>query len=79
MNINVGGWDRVVRVLMGIMLITVSLMIFRPLVWLLGMALLYTGLYRSCPLYRLVGYTSVVHPRVPDSRRGLFRRTSIHW
>jgi hypothetical protein len=70
MNINVGGWDRVVRVVMGISMIVISLTLFRPLVWLLGMTLLYTGLYRNCPLYRLVGfYTSAVDPRLLDYQK----------
>jgi hypothetical protein len=75
MNINVGGWDRVVRIVMGISLIIISLELFRPILWLLGMALLYTGLYRSCPLYRLVGlYTSAVDPKLMDSHRELLRK-----
>jgi hypothetical protein len=75
MNINVGGWDRVVRVVMGISLIIISLELFRPILWLLGMSLLYTGLYRSCPIYRLIGlYTSAVDPKLSDSRRELLRK-----
>jgi hypothetical protein len=76
MNINVGGSDRVVRVVMGTTFLFISLTYFRPIVWLLGMAMLYTGLYRNCPLYRLVGFsTAAIESRMFDSRRERFGRT----
>ncbi|MBF0368953.1 MAG: DUF2892 domain-containing protein [Magnetococcales bacterium] len=74
MNINVGGWDRFLRIVMGITLIFVALRLFRPTLWLLGLSMLYTGVYRSCPLYRLIGFhTSAVIPGFSVSRTGLFK------
>ncbi len=76
MNINVGGWDRFLRIMMGIILILTGLRLFRPTLWLLGLAMLYTGAYRFCPLYRLVGYhTSAMDPGLFESRAGLFGKT----
>ena len=52
---NVGGLDRMLRILVGMVLIALVFVGPRsPWGWL-GLVPLVTGLLRTCPLYRLVG------------------------
>ena len=52
---NVGGLDRMLRILVGMVLIALVFIGPRsPWGWL-GLVPLVTGLLRTCPLYRLVG------------------------
>ena len=52
---NVGGLDRMLRILVGMVLIALVFVGPRtPWGWL-GLVPLLTGLLRTCPLYRLVG------------------------
>jgi hypothetical protein len=55
MNQNEGSVDRVARVLLGSVLL--SLVFFGPHTWLgwLGIVPLFTGLVGFCPLYRVLG------------------------
>ena len=55
LNVNVGGIDRILRVVLGIALI--ALVFFGPKTawgWL-GLIPLLTGLFQICPLYSLLG------------------------
>lgn len=52
---NVGGFDRFVRILVGIVLIAMIFVGPKTLWGLVGLVPLLTGLLRNCPLYRLVG------------------------
>jgi hypothetical protein len=55
LNVNVGGIDRILRVVLGIALI--ALVFFGPKTawgWL-GLIPLLTGLFQVCPLYSLLG------------------------
>jgi len=55
MKANVGGIDRILRVLLGVVLIALSLFgIIGPWGWL-GLVPIATGLFRFCPLYPLLG------------------------
>jgi hypothetical protein len=58
MNQNEGSIDRVVRVLVGSVLL--SLFFFGPHTWLglLGIVPLLTGIVGFCPLYRVVGLST---------------------
>ena len=52
---NVGGIDRVLRIVAGLVLIGLTLMgTIGPWGWI-GVVLLATGLLSSCPLYSMVG------------------------
>ena len=60
MKPNVGGLDRTLRIIGGVVLIVLSLIVMRPTIFLvigliIGIALLLTGLFRFCGLYPLLG------------------------
>lgn len=57
MNANVGGIDRVLRVLVGIALITWALMGGPVWAWV-GVVPLATGLLKFCPFYPLLGLST---------------------
>ncbi len=61
MNLNVGMVDRVVRVILGLVLL--ALIVVGPQTWwgLLGLIPLVTGLVGFCPLYRLFGMSTKAH------------------
>lgn len=52
---NVGGLDRVLRVVVGLALIVATLAGFVGVWGWIGMVPLVTGLLRSCPVYSLIG------------------------
>lgn len=55
MKANVGGVDRVLRIVAGIVLLALTLMnVIGPWGWI-GVLLLATGLFRVCPAYSLFG------------------------
>ena len=55
---NVGGIDRVLRIVAGLVLIGLALMgTIGPWGWI-GVVLLATGLLGSCPLYSIVGLST---------------------
>ena len=57
MAANVGGVDRTLRIVVGIVLIALYFVLSGPAryVGLLGLVALFTGLVRVCPLYTLLG------------------------
>lgn len=57
MAANVGGVDRTLRIVVGIVLIALYFVLSGPAryVGLLGLVALFTGLVRFCPLYTLLG------------------------
>ncbi|MDD2408062.1 MAG: DUF2892 domain-containing protein [Tepidiphilus sp.] len=55
MKPNVGGVDKIVRIVVGVLLIVLALMgIGTPWTWI-GVLPLATGLFNWCPLYTLIG------------------------
>jgi len=58
MKANVGGMDRAVRIIVGLLLIVLS--IAGVIGWWgwIGLVPLLTGLFRSCPLYLLFGWNT---------------------
>lgn len=53
---NVGGIDRVLRIIIGIAVIAASLYVGdNNLWWILGAVILATGVFRFCGLYKLIG------------------------
>jgi len=55
MKLNVGGIDRGLRIVAGLVLIVLTLMnVIGPWGWI-GIVALATGLFRYCPAYSLVG------------------------
>ena len=55
MKLNVGGIDRGLRIVAGLVLIALTLMnVIGPWGWI-GIVALATGLFRFCPAYSLVG------------------------
>ncbi len=58
MKANVGTIDRSIRIIAGVVLITLALTgIFSPWGWI-GLVPLLTGIFRFCPLYPLFGYST---------------------
>ena len=58
MKINVGGLDRTLRIVSGIILITLAATgIFSPWGWI-GVIPLVTGIFKFCPLYPLLGVST---------------------
>lgn len=60
MKANVGGIDKVLRIVVGALLLSLVLVLESPLNWwgLLGLVPLLTGLMGYCPLYSLLGLSS---------------------
>jgi hypothetical protein len=60
MQINVGGFDRVLRIVAGLILLTFAAVYPGEERWfgLIGVVPLLTGLFRFCPAYTLLGITS---------------------
>lgn len=55
MKINVGNMDRTLRIIVGVILITLAATgIFAPWGWI-GIIPLVTGIIKSCPLYSILG------------------------
>jgi hypothetical protein len=57
MQSNVGGFDRVLRIVAGLILLTFAAVYQGDERWfgLIGVVPLLTGLFRFCPAYRLIG------------------------
>lgn len=57
---NVGGIDRIVRIVVGIALLSLLFLLQSDARWwgLVGLVPLATGLFRNCPLYRLFGFST---------------------
>lgn len=57
MQINVGGIDRLIRIVVGLLLLSLPLWLDTPWRWfgLIGMMPLLTGIAGRCPGYRLLG------------------------
>jgi hypothetical protein len=58
MNQNVAPWDRVLRVMVGVVLLAMAVLGPRTVWGLLGVVPLITGGMGVCPLYRAFGITS---------------------
>jgi len=61
---NVGMTDRIIRIVVGIVLIVVFLMKFVPSPWsylvaLIGLIALITGAIGTCPLYSILGISTL--------------------
>ena len=67
MKINVGTADRVVRVLLGLGLITAAATGYIGMWGWLGVVPLATGLFRVCPAYSLIGMNTC-SARTPDKK-----------
>jgi hypothetical protein len=58
MKANIGNIDRALRILVGLILITLAAMdIFAPWGWI-GVVPLLTGLIKFCPTYSIFGFSS---------------------
>lgn len=55
MKTNVGGIDRILRIVAGLVLIALTLMGVIGVWGWIGVVLLATGLLRTCPVYSLLG------------------------
>lgn len=58
MKTNVGGIDRILRIAVGVILIALTLMGTIGVWGWLGIIPLATGIFRSCPLYSLLGMST---------------------
>lgn len=54
-KVNVGGVDRILRIVVGLVLLALVMVGPKTLWGLLGVVPLVTGLFRTCPLYSLLG------------------------
>jgi hypothetical protein len=55
---NVGGIDRILRIVAGIVLIALTLMGVIGMWGWIGIVPLATGLFRTCPVYSLLGFST---------------------
>ncbi|MBN2692208.1 MAG: DUF2892 domain-containing protein [Burkholderiaceae bacterium] len=55
MKLNVGGIDRILRIIVGIVLIALTLMGTIGVWGWIGVVPLFTGLFKFCPLYSIIG------------------------
>jgi membrane-bound ClpP family serine protease len=58
MKFNVGGIDRILRIVVGIVLIALTLMGTIGVWGWIGVVPLVTGLFKFCPLYSIIGMNS---------------------
>jgi hypothetical protein len=60
MSINIGSVDRIIRVAIGLVLLSLPLWLDSPWRWLglIGIMPLFTGLAGRCPGYRLLGLST---------------------
>lgn len=60
MEINVGQIDRLIRIVLGLVLLSLPLWLDSPWRWLglIGLMPLFTGLFGRCPGYRLLGMST---------------------
>lgn len=68
MTRNVGGLDRLLRIVVGLGLLSLLLLLDGPARWwgLVGLVPLLTGLMQTCPLYPLLGINTC--PTEPGGR-----------
>lgn len=58
MKTNVGGIDRILRIVVGVILIALTLMGTIGAWGWIGIVPLATGIFRTCPLYSLIGFNT---------------------
>ncbi len=58
MNINVGSFDRVVRVVVGVFLLALVVLGPKTLWGLIGIVPLITGVFGVCPVYKVFGIST---------------------
>ncbi|NVK02506.1 MAG: DUF2892 domain-containing protein [Oceanospirillaceae bacterium] len=58
MKLNVGGVDKILRVVLGVVLIAATVMGALPVWGYIGVVPLVTGLVNFCPLYTVLGFSS---------------------
>ncbi len=63
MSVNEAGWDRVVRVILGVILLALYFMGnvsggVGIVVLIIGLIALLTGLFGFCPLYKVIGFST---------------------
>ncbi len=63
MSVNEAGWDRVVRVILGVVLLSLYFMgsvsgTAGIIALIVGLVMLVTGLVGFCPLYKVVGFST---------------------
>lgn len=61
MKANVGAWDRAIRIIVGLALLSLVFVGPKTLWGLLGLIPLITGLARFCPTYRVAGASTCGH------------------
>lgn len=63
MTSNIGTWDRTLRIVAGLALVSLVFVGPKTLWGLLGLVPLATGLARFCPAYRVAGVSTCGHER----------------
>jgi hypothetical protein len=70
MKTNEAAWDRGLRIVVGLVLLSSTIVGPHTLWGLSGIVLLATGILGFCPLYRLLGLsTSSIHPKAAHGLR----------
>lgn len=68
MKVNEGQWDRIVRVLAGLGLLSLIFVGPQTLWGLVGLVPLFTGLVGFCPLYRVFGISTCARSNNPGTK-----------
>lgn len=63
MKINVGGIDRILRVIFGLAMIAAAALGYIGWWGYIGVVLLITGTMQFCPIYRLLGFNTCPIPK----------------
>lgn len=63
MERNEASWDRIIRVVLGLVLLSLVFVGPQTLFGLIGLVPLLTGIFGFCPLYRLVGRSTCPAPQ----------------
>jgi len=63
MNNNEAAWDRAIRVIVGLVLLSLTIVGPHTLLGLVGLIPLATGLWGFCPLYKLFGVSTCSTPK----------------
>ncbi len=67
-RINVGPIDRALRIVLGLVLLSLTFLGPRTAWGWVGLVPLATGLFGMCPLYSILGVSTAPTPRVPAGR-----------
>ena len=62
MQVNVGKIDKIIRIVVGLLLLIIGV-VFDSLIWIVGLLLLFSAYYSFCFLYKLLNITTNKHDK----------------